>query len=180
MEDTLDEYGWIDLEFQDYRRIEAKLGISLLNSEISKDNPYILGNLTSDNKDCAMITMEYYIIGDAKNFKYLSDEHRYEYTKGVEYKSSISMEIDIMLSQEQLDIGWPVDYLGMYEYVETFYSKQGYKVNIIEDTIEREYAGNSISKKCAVFVADGIQYTLEGRVSLEKMKEIIDSMIYIE
>lgn len=178
LKDTPNQYGWIDLDFKDYNQIKDKLGIPLLDSELSKDNPYLLGNLHSDNKDCATIRMDYYIIGDTKNFNYLPDEHRYEYTQGDEYKSPISIEIDITLSEEQLNIGWSVDYLGMYDYVETFYSKQGYKVNIIEDTIGGEHTESFVSRKCAIFVADGIQYTLEGKVSLEKMKEIIDSMTY--
>ena len=32
------------------------------------------------------------------------------------------------------------------------------------------------AKKCAVFVADGIRYTLCGRISMEMLKEIVDSM----
>lgn len=35
-----------------------------------------------------------------------------------------------------------------------------------------------VSEKIAVFVADGIHYTLKGRTSLENIKTIVDSMEY--
>ena len=35
---------------------------------------------------------------------------------------------------------------------------------------------DSSGELCAVFVADGIQYTLKGRVTEDTMKEIVDSM----
>ena len=70
------------------------------------------------------------------------------------------------------------DYEGMYEYVESYTSSQGYKVNLIQDTTDAENDQYYVSEKCAVFVADGIRYTLKGRTSLETMKEIVDSMDY--
>lgn len=84
----------------------------------------------------------------------------------------MSLKVDIIINQEQLDIGWNVDYLGYYKYVESYISSNGYKVNIIESTGK---GGESdwISKKCAVFVADGIYYTVTGRMSLEVILEII-------
>ena len=33
-----------------------------------------------------------------------------------------------------------------------------------------------VSEKIAVFVSDGVRYTLKGRVSVETMKAIVDSM----
>ena len=33
-----------------------------------------------------------------------------------------------------------------------------------------------LAKKTAIFVADGIRYSLTGQVSMETMKEIVDSM----
>ena len=34
----------------------------------------------------------------------------------------------------------------------------------------------SVSEKIAVFVSDGIRYTLKGRVSVDTMKTIVDTM----
>ena len=84
--------------------------------------------------------------------------------------------MDLILSQKQLDQGWDTDYLGFYEYVESYTSKQGYKVNLIQDTTGENESEDYISEKCAVFVADGIRYTLCGRISMAMIKEIVDSM----
>lgn len=46
----------------------------------------------------------------------------------------MSLKVAIIINQEQLDIGWNVDYLGYYKYVESYVSSNGYKVNIIEST----------------------------------------------
>lgn len=51
-------------------------------------------------------------------------------------------------------------------------SAQGYKVNIIESGGE----ANSKTEKCAVLVADGIRYTLRGRVSIDTIKQIVDTL----
>lgn len=55
-----------------------------------------------------------------------------------EYSSPISLTVDIILSDVQLNNGWGTDYLGMYEYVESYTSIQGYKVNLIQDTADAE------------------------------------------
>ena len=43
-----------------------------------------------------------------------------------------------------------------------------------EENVENNY----VSEKCAIFVADGVRYTLCGRTSMETIKEIVDSMEY--
>ena len=84
----------------------------------------------------------------------------------------------VILSEEQLAIGWNHDYLGAYTFAESYTSPQGYRVNLIEDTTGENAAlpDDIVSEKCAVFAADGILYTLTGRVSTETMKEIVASM----
>lgn len=72
--------------------------------------------------------------------------------------------------------GWNTDYLGFYQFVENYTSAQGYAVNIIEDTTEEENLENYVPEKVAVFVADGIRYSLKGRTSLDEMKAIVDTM----
>ena len=64
----------------------------------------------------------------------------------------------------------------MSQFVEQYISKQGYRVNILEDTISETPPEDYVSKKTAIFVADGIRYSLTGQVSMETMKEIVDSM----
>lgn len=172
-----DENGMIDQDFKEYDVLQSQLGIDLLDSELAENNPYIQGHLMTDNRDFAMITMENYIIGDTSEFQYLPEENRYQYEHGEKYDSPVSLEIDIILSEEQLKNGWDSDYLGMYESMESFESEQGYQVNVIQDTVGKEMENaNTVSEKVAIFVSDGVRYTLKGRVSLDTMKEIINTM----
>lgn len=174
---AVDEYGMIDKDYQNYEGIKREIGIPLLDTELSQNNPYMRGHVMSDNIDFAIITVDNYVLGDTNNYIYNSEEGRYFYNSGEEYTSSVSLSIDIMLSQEQEANGWNVDYLGMYGFVESYISDQGYKVNILEDQTD-ESVRDYVSEKCAVFVKDGIRYTLKGRIPLDSMKEIINSMEY--
>ena len=149
----------------------------MLDTELSSNNPYMLGHLFSDGKDFCILTVENYILGDTGEYQYLGNEKRYSYTKGAEYCTPITLNVDVVLSDEQLKNGWDMDYLGMYEFVESFKSEQGYQVNLIQSTNgEEKLPEGAVSEKCGVFVADGVRYTLKGRVSVETMKEIINSM----
>lgn len=48
---------------------------------------------------------------------------------------------------------------------------QGYKVNLIQDNNGDEKLNEGVvSEKIAVFVSNGIRYTLKGRVSVDTMK----------
>ena len=109
-------------------------------------------------------------------YMYLEGENKFQYEHGEVYYSPISLSMDLILSQEQLEQGWATDYLGFYEYVESYTSKQGYKVNLIWNSTEENVSEDYISEKCAIFVADGIRYTLCGHTSMEMIKEIVDSM----
>ena len=175
---TADEYGMVNEIFTDYDMVRKEMGVDLLDSELAQNNVYMQGEIKTDNKDFAIITVKNYILGDTSNYEYLSDEERYQYEHGQEYYSPISLSIDIILSETQLKNGWDTDYLGLYEYVETYTSEQGYRVNLIQDTVDEESVDvdDYISEKCAVFVADGVRYTLKGRTSIENMKMIVDTM----
>lgn len=177
MEQPKDEFGTIEQDFKDYEAIQEELGIDLLDTELADNNDYLQGHITTDDKDYAMITMNNYIIGDTANFRYLEEEDRYEYEHGKTYYSPVSLNIDLILSDEQLKNGWDTDYLGMYESMEEYQSAQGYKVNLIQDNSDDEKLNEGVvSEKIAVFVSDGIRYTLKGRVSVDTMKTIVDTM----
>ena len=150
----------------------------LLYSELANKNPYIIEKVKTDNKNFAILMFENYVIGDTSNYRYNEEEGFYEYQKGKEYYSPVSLKADIILSENQMNNGWSVDYLGNYQFKEQYISKQGYKVNIIESKTTDSDKENYISEKCAVFVSDGIRYTLKGRTSLENIKAIIDTMKY--
>lgn len=173
-----DEYGMINAKVDDYENIQKELGVELLESDLAVDDSYLLGTIETDNKDFAMITLNNYIIGDTTNYQYLSEEGFYEYKHGEEYYSPVSLTIDIMLSQEQEENGWERDYLGLYQFKDNYVSAQGYKVNLVEDMTDEEKVDDYVSEKCAIFVVDGVRYTLKGRTSFENMKNIVDTMKY--
>ncbi len=158
--------------------LQTKLGISLLTSELASENPYVIEKIQTDNKDYAILTFKNYILGDTSNYHYNKEEGYYDYMAGKEYYSPILLEVDIMLSEEQMRRGWDAEYLGGYQFKEQYVSKQGYKVNIIEGTQINNQMENYISEKNAIFVADGIRYTLRGRTSIENIKNIVDTMEY--
>lgn len=159
-----------------YKQIQERLGISLLNSELSKDDKYMISDVETDNKDYAIIKCDNYILGDTSNYSYNEEDGFYSYDEGNLYKSPISIQADIILSETQLNNVWTTDYLGMYGFVEQFVSEQGYKVNLIETKNDGNQPQNFVSKKIAVFVADGIRYTLTGRTTVDNMKQIVNSM----
>lgn len=177
-----DEEGYVNKNYSSYDAIQNELNIELLDTEISGENEYALGNVYTDNTDFMIIKLDNYILGDTGNYVYDSVEGYYQYDKGEVYDTPISLEINIILSEEQLAYGWDTEYLGLYQFVENYISEQGYKVNLLEDTLEASLDVTEstiyVSEKCAVFVADGVQYTLKGRVSEDTMKEIVDSMMY--
>lgn len=160
---------------ENYKQIQERLGISLLNSELSKDDKYMISDVETDNKDYAIIKCDNYILGDTSNYSY-NEEGFYSYDEGNLYKSPISIQADIILSETQLNNVWTTDYLGMYGFVEQFVSEQGYKVNLIESKNDGNLPQDFVSKKIAVFVADGIRYTLTGRTTVDNMKQIVNSM----
>ncbi len=166
----------IQKDYKDYRKIQEELGIHLLDTELSANNPYMQGHIMTDGSDFAMITVENYILGDTGRYQFLEEENRYAYESGNVFLSPISLTVRLILSEEQLNRGWDWEYLGMYRFAESYTSGQGYRVNLVERTLENGDTGNAVLEKSAVFVADGVEYTLRGRVSMETMKGIVETM----
>jgi len=165
-------------KYSSYKEIQKDLGIKLLGSNLSDNNPYTISKLKTDGKDYAIIKCQNYILGDTSDYKYISKEKCYDYKSGTDYYSPISLDVHIILSETQNERGWDSEFLGMYKFKESYVSSQGYKVNIIEDTTENPTDSNYISKKTVIFVADGIRYTLSGRTSVKNMKNIVETMKY--
>lgn len=170
-----DNDGWIESDYDSYKELKNKLGVHLLDSTEAVDNPYMQCHISTDNEDSADITVDNYILGDTSNYEYSAEDSCYFYEKGSEYFTPISLTVSMILSQEQLEYGWDMEYLGYYEFAESYVSSKGYKVNVLEDTIENP-TEDYVSEKSAIFVADGVQYTIKGRTSLENIKRIVDSM----
>lgn len=158
--------------------IKNNFGIQFLSSKLASSNPYIIEKIRTDNEDYAMITLENYILGDTSDFNYNKKDGFYSYKAGEKFFSPLSLQIDVILSEEQMNNGWDTEYLGSYKFEEQYVSKQGYRVNIVSSKIKENNGNNENSEKCAIFVADGIRYTLKGRTSLENIKAVIDTMEY--
>lgn len=179
IKNRVDDYGVIYEEnLSEHRKFQNEMSLSLLNSELSNDNPYVIEKIQTDNEDYAILTFDNYIIGDTYDYIYDHKEGFYNYRKGEEYYSPISLKVDVILSEEQMKNGWDTEYLGMYQFEEQYISKQGYKVNIMKETVKVNDTKEYISEKYAMFVVDGIRYTLKGRTSLENLKLIVDTMKY--
>ncbi len=183
-----DEYGTWHQEFSDYSELESVLGVKLLDTPLRETHDYMIGKVETDNEEYAMIHVENFLIGDTTNYRSAQGEEKYRfeyngvpytYDSGEEYYGTISLEIAMILGEEQYASGWNKDYLGMYEFVEQYTSKQGYRVNVVAGTTAvgvDELPDNFQEEKKAVFVADGIWYEVSGRVSIETLKGIVDSM----
>ena len=175
LSDPFDPYS----ENKSYDFYVKEIDIPLLDTEFAIETPYMHTSLQTDYENFCTINVMNYILGDTKNHEIVDqDTGRCKCSPGEEYYSPIHLKVDMILSQEQYDIGWNVDYLGYYEFVESYISSNGYKVNIIQDTTYKETSSkeNIRSEKVAIFVANGIRYTLKGRTSFENMKMIVDSM----
>lgn len=170
-----DESGWIEKDYASYKELKDRLGVHLLDSRMAAEQPYMQCHITTDHKDDAVITVENYILGDTDGYRYSEEEKRYLYDQGKEYRTPVSLSVSLILSQEQLERGCDTEYMGYYRFVENYTSAQGYKVNVLEDTAE-DQPEDFVSEKTAVFVAEGIEYTIKGRTSLENIKMIVDSM----
>lgn len=172
-----EENGLYFYDFTDINSFIKETHLHLLTTDLAQNSPYMLGSLETDKTNAAIIKVENFIIGDTSDFNYNADEKFYSYTPGTEYKTPISMEAIVILSDEQLAQGLDSEYLGYYEYYDSFVSSQGYKVNLIQSTTNyNNDASDIVSEKCAVFVANGIRYTLKGHVSIQTMKQIINSL----
>lgn len=170
------EYGIVYKDYSDYNAVKDDLGVKLLDTNLSFDNPYMLCRVMTDIKDFAVITVNNFILGDTGNYQFIEAENRYSYSHGTEFFSPISLTVDLILSEDQMSNGWDTDYLGLYEFVESYTSAQGYRVNIIQDTVDEENVEDYVSEKVAVFVADGVRYSLKGRVPIDTLKNIVNTM----
>ena len=79
-----DEYGYIHTEFSDYTALQSNIGIDLLESKYATEQSYLQGSMETDQKNYAIIKMKNYIIEEM-------------------YYSPISLSMDLILSQEQLE-----------------------------------------------------------------------------
>ena len=121
-----------------------------------------LSDLIMDNKD-SMYRLAFSIVRNDAD----AQDH------GEIYYSPLDLELQLILSDEQLRRGLNEEYLGYYEYEDSFVSVQGYKVNVLKTT---GHMSTESVKRVAIFVGDGIQYKMSGQVSKDTLIDVVHSM----
>ncbi len=169
-----DEDGCISKEYASYQELNSDLGDLLLESKfVSGHQKYEKTTVDTDNENYMFIHVDNYIVGDVKKMEKLKDIDKYSFEPGEIYGSPIFLNVELILSDDQLKSGIDFDFLGYYTFQEQYTSKQGYKVNIVSSNVSEAEVP---SEKNAIFVADGIRYRVQGCVSTETLKKIVDSM----
>lgn len=102
-----DEIGDYRKEYDTYDALCEELGIKLLNSDLSKNNTLMMIQRKTDNENWEEIRISPYILGDISKIEKVEGENFYS---------------------------WEKDYLETFAFVESYQSKQGYLVNILQDT----------------------------------------------
>ncbi|MDE6921272.1 MAG: hypothetical protein K2P40_12200 [Lachnospiraceae bacterium] len=187
---TITEYGQLTKTYTSMETLAHELGIRLLGANLAADNPYIKISYTKTGDGYNEIDVERYLLGDLADIRewdgaYTAsaaegNDRSYVWTHGNLYKSPINLGIRIISnpSQPELDI----EYMGFYQYIETFTSGQGYTVNVLQETSHEDHPDSLpdgfVPRTVMVFVADGIQYTLQGHVPVQTMREVVSAMTY--
>lgn len=180
----------LEKTYTSMKTLEDELGIKLLGTNLAVDNPYIKIDYVKIGDGYNRIDINDYLVGDLTNIREWNGEDidtatggndkRYAWTQGATYQGPIHLQIEIISDPSQR--GLEMEYMGDIQYIETFTSGQGYTVNVLQGTIsEEQQAGlpdDFVPTTHMVFVADGIRYTLWGRVPVQTMKEIINAMQY--
>lgn len=148
--------------------VEDDLGITFLGSNLC-DEDYHLIEYTRLGKGYHYIEIGAYIVGDLKNITYNEETNYYDWNYGNEYQTPINLKIEINSDPEQQP--FDTEYLGFYEYLETIETDNVGRVNILQKTGTKGKPG-----LCAIFVSNGIRYTLTGHIHEETMIDIINSM----
>lgn len=159
-------------QFEKYEQLQVELGITLIDSILAMNNSKMLIDYESDHKNWIIVDITGFIMGDVNHLEKIDGKNIYAYVPDVIYDEPIDMKIDIVTSKAQMEAGWELEYLGCYEYEKLYITEHGTKVIIIVDT---SYNDMRRSKRKAVFVYDGIRYTLTGEVELQIMESIIES-----
>lgn len=171
-----DAYGFYEETYYSYQSLCDDLGITLLNSSLAENNPYMIIKRDTDNDNWNIIKINAYIIGDLPKLTLLPNGKDYTWEQGDIYSSPVDMEIHIISTERQLKNEFNMEFLGYYDYVETYTAKGGFLVNILQDTTIKENESLKIKPiYTGIFVYDGIRYVLTGQMNLETFKKVIDS-----
>ena len=168
----------INLIFSSLSELEDYLGIKLLHSPYAQDDGLYRVIYQKIGVGYNEVTVSAYISGDTGNIIYRDDKTRYySWENGYLYKQPSDLTIYFISDPAQDNIG--KEYLGIYSFVENFVSEQGYSVNVLKmDTDAYASCELDIDAYIAVFAADGIQYELSLRSTMDELKKLINSFEY--
>ncbi len=164
--------GVYEKQYDSYEMLKEELQLPLLNTEYAEGNEKMQISYSTDKEYFSRIFVDPYILGDVREFQENPDGYGYSCMSGEEYVTPISMYISLITTDSQEANGYASGYTGI-ELLEQYTSAQGYQVTVLGEG-EREPSEPAFYT--LLFVADGIQYELEGTTSLENMKAIVDSM----
>lgn len=171
----VNKYEDLKKTFFEIEELETFLGVHFLQSPYALDEQICRIRYQKIGPGYNSVNISAYIPGDAQNIVF-DDESRgdmalYTWNAGNLYKKPFDLEILFISDKEQQNFGY--DFLGIYEFVEKYQSKQGYTVNILKkgDSVYE----NDIQEYLAVFVADGMYYELSGITTRDELLKIIDS-----
>lgn len=167
VENAKGENGSLTKKYKSMTELESDLGVDLLSSNLA-DEKYHLINYTKIGEGYNCIEVGAYIVGDLRDIKYHDEYSYYSWQSGIVYQTPIDLKIEIISDESQQP--FDTEYLGEYNYLETINSEDRYIVNIIK--------GKSLGKPnlCAIFVANGIRYTLSGYIDEDTMIDIVNTM----
>lgn len=158
--------------YSDLTSLEDDLNIDVLNNTCALDNSYAIFKYRTDQKNWHRINVTAFIVGDAEIIERMDGQDEYLYESGEVFISPIDLEITIVSSQAQYEAGLEKEYLGDYNFLESYQCSNGYVVNLLQSNLSAP-----TPRLTAIFVSNGIRYTLSGNVSVETMKQIILSEV---
>ena len=161
-----------------------------------EDYTVVLGYGTEDKINGIRIIAPYYIMGNLpvlKEHLVIPDEtallnplshgiYGEDLYEDEKYQTPIYMSMYVNVSGEDMDYGTQGEYIGVDVSTENYVSPiNNVNCQIISRgfMVEENNAGLN-PMVIATFVKDDVAYRLEGRVSVEMMKEIVDSFEYME
>lgn len=156
-----DEYGVVEYHWNSYDELQEGLGVRLLRSEGECEAELMNILDQTDNEDYHIIQIDNFAVTEQR---------------------PINMTISIQCSEEQSIEGLLTEFMGDFQRRGNYISKQGYKVIFIKDKILSLQDTNDDAINGTLFgffVANGILYEVSGELSVNQMKEFIDSLYFL-
>ncbi|MBQ7432628.1 MAG: DUF4367 domain-containing protein [Lachnospiraceae bacterium] len=151
--ETTDEF-FFRTERIDYKEVEKELGIQLLEADGKTVEKDFVVQYLSDGGNWIRLSLKNYFKVNGR---------------------PIDWKIEIITSETQKEQGWDHEYLGYYQYIETVHINRT-PIHLLQDTVAVSTLKIQ-SEKIAVFVYDGVRYTISGRISIDELKNILEELL---